>query len=166
MTDSALANEPNIRELLNKTFTEEALTILCFDHFLAVYRRFVAGMNKQQKIRRLVTYCEGRGQVDALLSQVRAYRPAESPSAEERRSVKPTQPVPDTASAPSPRLTQLKLEALEETLETLVKQYKAANQQLRSTLSAVDKVTIQQQIADLEQQMQAVEAEINQLRTS
>jgi hypothetical protein len=95
-------------------------------------------------------------------------KPAVAHTQPQKPSFPPEAATPTPTSSPSsalPRLKQLKLKALEERLDTLIKQYEAANQQLNITLAAANRVTIEQQIKSLEQEIQAVEAEIDQLKS-
>ena len=56
----------NLREQLNQTFDDQALAVFCLEHYPAVYKQFRAGLSKQEKIERLVRYCENQGMLDQL----------------------------------------------------------------------------------------------------
>lgn len=82
---------------------------------------------------------------------------------EEAKTPSTCQPTPTPTPPPPPRFKQVKLKALEDRRDTLVKQYESASQQLNSTLDATNRVIIERQLKDLEQKIETVEAEINQL---
>ncbi len=82
---------------------------------------------------------------------------------EETKTPSASQFTSATAPPTLPRFKQVKLKALEDRRDTLLKQYEAANQQLNSTIDATNRVIIERQIKDLEQEIETVEADINQL---
>lgn len=59
--------EAHLRELLEK-LGNEALTILCFDHFTPVYKTFNDGTSRRRKIRNLAKYCIEHRQATKLVS--------------------------------------------------------------------------------------------------
>lgn len=61
--------EAQLRELLEK-LGNEALTVLCFDHFTPVYETFNDGTSRRRKIRNLAKYCIEHRQVTKLVSLV------------------------------------------------------------------------------------------------
>lgn len=66
-------------------------------------------------------------------------------------------------SSPVGALSQKKRAALDARLVDLYRKYTAANAQLTATLSEVDKITIKNQIKQIEQDIQEIEAELNVL---
>ncbi len=72
------------------------------------------------------------------------------------------QPVPSQAATGT--FLQLKRKTLTAKLDDLYRKYEVANAQLMSTLSEVDKISIQRQVAQLEQQIQDTEGQLNQLK--
>lgn len=66
-----------IRQLLMSALVDEELTTLCYDHFYSVYEEFSTGMLKEQKIQRLIEYCERHAQLDRLLSIIKQLNPAQ-----------------------------------------------------------------------------------------
>ncbi len=68
-------------------------------------------------------------------------------------------------SSPPPAggFSQEKRAALEAQLVDLYRKYRAANTQLTTTLSEVDKVTLKNHIAHIEREIQEIEAELNSL---
>jgi hypothetical protein len=59
--------EAQLRELLEK-LGDEALTVLCFDHFTPVYRTFNNDTSRRRKIRNLAKYCIEQRQAAKLVS--------------------------------------------------------------------------------------------------
>ncbi len=68
-------NTEALRELLTAAFSDEELTIFCFDHFRPVYEDFSTGMSKGQKIQRLLDNCIRKVQVEMLLAEVHKANP-------------------------------------------------------------------------------------------
>lgn len=64
----------SLRQLLNQTFDDEALTAFCFDNFRPVHDRFSSGMSKSRKIQLLLDHCERFAQTAHLEALVDAYR--------------------------------------------------------------------------------------------
>lgn len=64
-----------IRKVLTEGFDDEELTCLCFDYYREVHNRFAAGMTKTAKIYALITYCEQRKKLPALVGILRIERP-------------------------------------------------------------------------------------------
>jgi hypothetical protein len=75
------------------------------------------------------------------------------------RTLGGTQPAEPTRS----RLSQIKRQTLEERLAVLSKQYTAVSNQRNTTLNAADEVKLQGQLAQLAEEIQAVEAELQAL---
>ncbi|MCB0050699.1 MAG: hypothetical protein KDE24_14285, partial [Caldilinea sp.] len=73
---------------------------------------------------------------------------------------------PSTAPAFKPRLAiaALILEEKEATLRLLTDQYRAASQQLRTELNAVNRPLLEEQVRQLEIKMQAAQDEIDRLK--
>jgi HD superfamily phosphodiesterase len=69
-------NTDAVRELLNAALGDGDLNTLCFDYFRPVYEVFSSGMDKGQKIQRLLDYCYRHEQWDKLLAIVREHNPA------------------------------------------------------------------------------------------
>ncbi len=64
----------DIRKFLTELFSDEELTILCYDYFRDVYLDFALGMSKGQKIQRLIEYCDHREAIPNLLAAMAAER--------------------------------------------------------------------------------------------
>jgi DNA repair exonuclease SbcCD ATPase subunit len=173
-----MTNTAQIRRLLNTAFDDPGLDAFCLDYFYDVFNHFSRGMRKDEKITLLLDHCRrtangfevlrraARSEYEASGSQrdeLRTLAEALGPSPAES-ALSPGQPAPAKDSAPLPRLRQIKIKTRQDRLEALVKQYEAANRQLSSTLDAANRVIIERQIKDLEQEIQAVEDELNQLR--
>jgi hypothetical protein len=60
-----------VRELLTAAFSDEELTIFCYDYFRAVHEKFGSGMSKPAKIQLLIEECEPKGRLGTLLDWVR-----------------------------------------------------------------------------------------------
>ena len=67
----------DIRKLLTELFSDEELTILCYDYFRDVYDDFALGMAKGQKIQRLIERCDHREAIPSLLAALSAERAAQ-----------------------------------------------------------------------------------------
>lgn len=181
MTNNSQPNYAQIRRLLNTTFDDSGLDAFCQDYFLPVYDRFSRGMRKDEKITLLLDHCRRTTNGFEALSQAAysAYEMSEfqrdelrdlageiASLLEEQSTAVSARVIATQTAVQSSGFKQIKLRTLEERLQTLIKQYEAANQQMSSTLAATDKVTIGQQIKNLEQEIQDVEDEINQLKKS
>lgn len=68
-------NTTALRQFLMQTFDDEELTDFCFDYFPGVLEDFTTGMRKTQKVRLLITYCQGRGRLADLLAALERERP-------------------------------------------------------------------------------------------
>ncbi len=170
---------PKIRRLLTQAFDDPSLDAFCQDYFPSVYDRFSRGMQKGEKITILLDHCRRIANGFEVLRQA-AYNLYEvnglqsdelKDLVDEIGKLLGEQSVgtPDwVTTTPTPTQSsdfkQIKLRTLENRLHTLIKQYEAANQQLNSTLAAADKVAIEQQIKNLEQEIQMVEDEIDQFK--
>jgi len=66
-----------IRQLLNEAFDDDEITDVCFDYFRPVHDKFAEGMDKSDKIRRLLAYCLRQNQVEQLLDTVQKLNPAQ-----------------------------------------------------------------------------------------
>jgi predicted NACHT family NTPase len=64
-----------LRQLVNAAYSDEELNNLCFDCFHPVYEQFTTGMNRSQKDRALIEYCQRQGVVDRLLGEVKKRNP-------------------------------------------------------------------------------------------
>jgi hypothetical protein len=64
-----------IRKLILEAYDDQELTVFCHDYFREVIERFGAGMSKSDKAFQLVTYCDRRGQLEALVDRIKAERP-------------------------------------------------------------------------------------------
>ncbi len=49
-----------VRKLVSAAFSDEDLTIFCFDHFPAVHEEFTAGQTKSARVLSLVSFAERR----------------------------------------------------------------------------------------------------------
>jgi formylglycine-generating enzyme len=67
----------DIRKFLTELFSDEELTILCYDYFRDVYDDFALGMSKGQKIQRLIERCAHREAIPSLLAALSAERAAQ-----------------------------------------------------------------------------------------
>ena len=70
-------NTADIRRFLTEFFSDEELTILCFDYFRDVYGEFAAGMAKGQKVQLLLERCVRREALPNLLASLHAERTAQ-----------------------------------------------------------------------------------------
>lgn len=68
------------------------------------------------------------------------------------------------ASTTARAFREIKKETLRKRLANLIDAYEAANNQLDSTLSAVDRTRLKKQIKDLEQEISEVESELESLQ--
>lgn len=64
-----------IRQLLDESFSDEEIDILCFDNFMEVYSNFTTGMTKVQKLLRLLSYCQNRERLSELIVLLNRARP-------------------------------------------------------------------------------------------
>lgn len=64
-----------VRKLLIEAFDDGELTIFCHDHFREVVEHFGEGMSKSDKAFQLVTYCDRREQLEALMDRIKDERP-------------------------------------------------------------------------------------------
>lgn len=70
-------NTLSLRELIKEAFSDEELTIFCYDRFREVYHYFGIGMGKTAKIQRLIEYCVSHVQIDMLLQRLHERNPAQ-----------------------------------------------------------------------------------------
>lgn len=70
-------NTAVLRELIKEAFSDENLTIFCYDYYREVYHQFGIGMSKTVKIQRLIEHCVSRQQVDTLLQRIREHNSAQ-----------------------------------------------------------------------------------------
>ncbi|MCB8980257.1 MAG: SUMF1/EgtB/PvdO family nonheme iron enzyme [Ardenticatenaceae bacterium] len=66
--------QTRVRKFLQEYFSDDDLMAFCFDYFPVVYRNFTAAMPKNQKILRLISYCQQRDIVDDLLEALKKER--------------------------------------------------------------------------------------------
>lgn len=66
-----------IRKLLQAAFTDEELTIFCYDHFRPVYKQFAASMGLLSKTQALIEHCEKFEEFDKLLELVQEFNPVQ-----------------------------------------------------------------------------------------
>jgi tetratricopeptide (TPR) repeat protein len=64
-----------IRDLLVAAFSDEELVTLCFEHFRSVYDSFAGGMGREQKILRLMEYCDRHKELGKLLKEIKERNP-------------------------------------------------------------------------------------------
>ena len=64
-----------IRNLLAAAFSDEELGPLCFEHFRSVYDSFAGGMGREQKILRLMEYCDRHKELGKLLKEIKERNP-------------------------------------------------------------------------------------------
>lgn len=93
----------DIRTFLTDAFSDEEIEIFCFDNFPWVQNEFSSGMSKNEKIRRLIEYCQRHELVPQLISALHVARrgPFENrfgkiPPQDQLKLVLPT-PEPDAA---------------------------------------------------------------------
>jgi len=67
----------NINNLLTNAFSDETLTTLVFEKFRSLYDELGSGMGKQEKVRRLVEWCNNNIKVDELLQEVQRRNPGQ-----------------------------------------------------------------------------------------
>lgn len=82
----------DIRRFLNKAFTDEELTALCFDYFPEVHNNFTAGMTKGQRIQLLIEYCQRQEIIPNLLAVIQKARPTQWPQSGMPPSPPPLEP--------------------------------------------------------------------------
>lgn len=68
-------NIPAIRKLLIAAFSDDELTVFCYDHFRPVADQFTAGQSKTARIQQLIDYAERNGLLEQLLNWVRVANP-------------------------------------------------------------------------------------------
>jgi formylglycine-generating enzyme required for sulfatase activity len=68
-------NIETIRQLVMAAFNDKELSDFCFGHFDAVYQDFTEGQTKSQRVRQLVDFATRRGQLDALLAEIKEANP-------------------------------------------------------------------------------------------
>ncbi len=64
-----------VRKLVSAAFSDEDLTIFCFDHFPAVHEEFTAGQTKSARVLSLVSFADRHGRLDALLAAIEQANP-------------------------------------------------------------------------------------------
>ncbi|WP_423225365.1 hypothetical protein [Candidatus Amarolinea aalborgensis] len=69
-------NDP-LRDLLNAVLSDDALTVLCSNHFRPVYEKFNARMARTTKVQRLLDYVRQQDQVQSLLARLEEINPVE-----------------------------------------------------------------------------------------
>jgi hypothetical protein len=117
-----------IRQLLQAVFTDETLTIFCFDHFQPVYARFNPGLPLAAKSSALVKYCQANQRLDKLLALVKQTYP------QPYQNFKPARPVDEVDLAGD------ELEApLEPEGDTLIQGYREIHKTLRQNLVRVER---------------------------
>lgn len=62
-----------IRDLLQASFSDEDLTVFCFDHFRPVHNSFTVGMTLGQKVQLLIEYCDRHNSLNELDSRVQEF---------------------------------------------------------------------------------------------
>ena len=60
-----------VRKLLRKAFSDEELSIFCYDYFREVYHNFAIGMTLSWKGQLLIEYCERKSLFNFLLARIR-----------------------------------------------------------------------------------------------
>lgn len=70
-------NTSAVRQLIETVFSDEELTIFCYDHFRAVYEQFSSGMSRQAKIQRLIDFCHRHDAFDRLLTLIKDINPTQ-----------------------------------------------------------------------------------------
>jgi hypothetical protein len=154
MVDTDLLTQ--LRQLLAKRFSDGELHTLCFD--LGVEYEDLPGAGKADKARELVDYMDRYERLADLLRVGRGARPdVPWPELYATPAVRPSPP------ADSPALRAIKRQALEQRLADLTAEYEAANDQLGSSLAAVDRLRIQRQLEALEAEIGAVDVELRTL---
>jgi formylglycine-generating enzyme required for sulfatase activity len=64
-----------IQHFLSTKFGNEQLTSICYDYFPEVYLTFDAGITRDEKVQRLLTYCQRRDRISSLLAMMERERP-------------------------------------------------------------------------------------------
>ena len=158
MADSELLTQ--LRQLLVKRFSDSELHTLCFD--LGVEYDDLPGSGRADKARELVTYMDQHDRLADLMRVGRRSRPdVPWPELNDVPVAKPSPPA--SSPADSPALRAIKRKTLEQRLADLSAEYEAANDQLGSTLAAVDRLRIQRQIEALEAEIGQIDAELKAL---
>ncbi|MCB9099743.1 MAG: formylglycine-generating enzyme family protein [Anaerolineales bacterium] len=70
-------NTATIRRLLRAAFSDNELTVFCYDHFRQVYDKFTGGMDRSSKIQLLIEYCAQFEQFNMLLGLVKEFNPTQ-----------------------------------------------------------------------------------------
>jgi hypothetical protein len=69
-------NTAAIRKLLQESFDDEELMILCYDYFQTVYKKFSTGMTLSAKIHLLIDHCNRNHLFEKLLVRIKKDKPA------------------------------------------------------------------------------------------
>lgn len=117
----------------------------------------------------LITWAESTGRTLELVEGAYRHNDA-NPALREVAAahgvaVSPQPPASAPAPTPLPAVAALILEEKEATLRMLTDQYRAANQQLRTELNAANRPLLEEQVRLLETKMQAVQQEIDRLKS-
>lgn len=62
-------------KLLNITLSDDAVTMICYNYFPAVYEKFASKTARLWKVQLLLDYCKRRDQIDGLLSHIAKINP-------------------------------------------------------------------------------------------
>lgn len=122
----------------------------------------------------MLTYADFRdsqrrpGELSRLVQQIRDAISDDDTSAQDIAATlsglsTPHTPTPIPPARTPSRTNELRIKMLEQRLASLTEEYSAAHTQVDQTMSAVDRLRIQRQLADLEQQMTQVEDELRSL---
>ena len=66
-----------IQQFLNTKFSNEQLTSVSYEYFPEVYMTFETGVSKQEKVKRLLGYCQRQDRITSLLAMMERERPYE-----------------------------------------------------------------------------------------
>jgi hypothetical protein len=72
----SLYHTPTVLKLINEAFNLEDLNDFCFLYFRSVYDQFTDSDRKQVRVRLLVDYAQRQGQLDQLLTHLKAENPS------------------------------------------------------------------------------------------
>lgn len=91
-----------IRKLLQAAFTDEELTIFCYDHFRPVHTQFAVSMGLLSKTQALIVHCEKHDEFDKLLRLVQESNPNQYQKFEPFKKGAAARPRPDPQIQPKP----------------------------------------------------------------
>jgi hypothetical protein len=70
-------NPAVLRRLIVEAFSDEELSVFCYDYFRKVYDQLGSGMSKIAKVQRLIEHTERNRRIDELLTRIQTANPAQ-----------------------------------------------------------------------------------------